>query len=361
MRSYAIEDRLEAGKPDVEYIEKTLPEHEWQRYGFGLDMTLDEVVTKMKTLNTTTKNRDLVERKARFKHVASEQRKDMLESAYLPEYIVKEFESKLINDTLSLDTGKSKKIYHWRTAMKVIAKLGIAPENWGENRMPILVALKGYAPSTVSKQVHLLNFYGSFYCKKFSRFYEPIQVKSGDLAKLGDHYLKKTGGRTKEALGVTLADMAKIKLSEEFTDEEKRWCVICLGFGLRPSEVEMITTMSHGPKTIIQKASSVVIYQPKLTNLPHNKRYKEVVLTHPFQKEALRVFRSGKSIKMPSLYMIRKVLKSDEYGRYSFRKGYEEIMETLGSDFIRASKDLGHASIERTWRSYRKRISLKDD
>ena len=361
LRSYTYEDRLKAGKEHLDYVESIVPEDEWSRYGFHRGMTYEEALQHIQVLNASTKLRDSQEKKARFKLLESEKKDKLLQSAYLPEQLVKEFEKKLTSETLSLTTVESKMIYHWKTAMRVISSLSIAPEEWGENRMTILVALKGFAPSTVVKQINLLNSYGSFYCKKLGKYFESILVRSGDLAKLGDHYLEKTGGKTKEALGVTLSDMETIKISDDLSEEEKRWCVLCLGFGLRPSEVESIVNMSHGPKTITVKSGSVVIYQPKLTNLPRNKRYKEVLISHQFQKDALKIYLSGEKVKMPSRYMIKKVLKNEEYGLYSFRKGYEGIMINLGSDFIRASKDLGHASIERTYRNYRKRISLTDD
>jgi len=354
MRSYAIEDRKAAGKPDVEYIEKTLPEHEWARYGFDTRMSYDEASEHLKSLNSQARDRDIKEKKARFKYIESEEKKALLKSAYLPEAVVTSFEKKLENDSYSSNFKKSKTYFHWKTALKVISELDMPPSEWADSKRSILKKIEGYAPSTISKILNLMNSYGVFYSKKMGHFFERLTMPRGaEVGRISDKYLDKTGGKTKEAKGVTLADMRKLKDSEALSIEEYNWCAICLGLALRPSEMDSI---AKGEEDFIEvNKNRVKIYQSKLVSLPRNQRYKEVLITHPFQKEAVKLLKDIKAIKKPSIKKLRAVL-GEGYGLYSFRKGYTDIMLGLKEDITRISSDLGHSSIDRTWRSYRKKI-----
>lgn len=355
MRSYAIEDRKAAGKEDVEYIEKTLPEKEWARYGFHSEMTYEQAATHLKILNSRSKDRDIKEKKARFKYVESEQKKELLKSAYLPEVIVDSFEKKLKNDSYSANYEKSKTHFHWKTAMRVIANLEMAPAEWSDNKRSVLKKLEGFAPSTVAKLLSLINAYGVFYSKKMGTFFEKIEMPKGaEVGRISDRYLDKTGGKTKEAKGVNLSSMNTIKLSEDLTKEEINWCILCLGLALRPSEADMVAKRDDKNVTIAK--SSVKVYQSKLVSLPKKMRYKEVIIKHGFQKEALELLKSKKLFQKPSKNKIQKVL-GEEYGLYSFRKGYQDIMLSFDESITRISLDLGHSSIDRTWKSYRKRIT----
>ena len=106
-------------------------------------------------------------------------------------------------------------------------------------------------------------------------------------------------------------------VSEDLTQEELDWCIACLGLALRPIEMDMVAKRDE--KTLTIGRGSVKIYQSKLVSLPKNMRFKEVIIKHPFQKEALDLLRSKKAFKKPSKYKIQKIL-GEEYGLYSFRK-----------------------------------------
>lgn len=136
MRSYSKEDKEAAGKPDVPYIEKTLPEHEWYRYGFSQDMTYAQASEHLKSLNAQDKVKQIKEKKARFKHVESLEKEQLLESAYLPKAVVDAFENKLKNDSYAENFEKSKTYFHWKTTMRVIAKIELAPAEWSDNKLP---------------------------------------------------------------------------------------------------------------------------------------------------------------------------------------------------------------------------------
>lgn len=355
LRSYELKDRIDAGKEDKDYVEKYLPVSEWGRYGFHPAMTYEEAKELLKVINSTSKLRDKQERKARVNYLEIKERNELLSSAYTPAYLVNEFEKKLKDDSFAEDYNKSKTYFHWRTTLRLINTLNIDPTEWHDNKRAIIKKMEGYAPSTVKKTLHFLNAYGSFYCRKIGKYYEKVQSPKGvEIGRISDKYMDKTGNKTKEAKGISLAVMAKLLRSDDMTNEQKNWCIVCLGFGLRPIEMDSIVER-NSDKIIIGK-SSVKVYQSKLVTLPREMRYKEVVITHPFQKDALDIYKANVQLTKPTITTIRKVL-GDEYGLYSFRKGYTDIMITLGEPIERISMDLGHNSVETTWKSYRKRIT----
>ncbi len=355
MRSYAEADKLALGKPDAEYVERMLPKKEWAIHGFDEDMSIDQARKHAKSLNSQTKLKDGKENRAKITHAKALEHNDLVKCAYLPEHIVTEFEKKLENDSYSEDFRTSKVYYHWRTAMRKIAELGIAPDQWAENNRLVLKKLEGLAPSTITRVIHNMNAYGVFYSKRMGKFFEKVaKPKGNEIGRISDKYLDRTGGNTKEATDITLKLMTKLANSDELTQEEKDWCVVCLGFGLRPSEVKMIN--NRDVKTLIIGKNSVKIFQAKLVSLPRPKRFKEVAITHPFQKAAYTIIKSDVNLSAPSVYKLKKIL-GEGYKQYSFRKGYVEIMINLGEPIERISLDLGHSSIERTWKSYRKRIT----
>lgn len=356
MRSYADADKAKYGKENSEYVELMLPKHEWAAFGFKLEMTIEQARKHALSLNAQTRLEDSKERRAKINHQIQSEHKELVKTAYLPEQIVKDFEKKLEGDSYSDNFKEDSKIYyHWRTAKRIIASLDMPPSEWAENNRQVLKKMEGLAPSTITRQIHLINAYGVFYSKKMGKFFEKVaKPKGAEIGRISDKYLDKTGGRTKEAKGVTLKLMSKIAHTNELTQEEKNWCVVCLGLGLRPVEVKEVAKRDSKTLTILK--SSVKIYQSKLVSLPRNLRFKEVTIKHPFQKDAYNIIKSNDELVAPSVYKLRKIL-GDGYGLYSFRKGYTEIMITLGEPIERISSDLGHSSIERTWKSYRKRIS----
>lgn len=189
----------------------------------------------------------------------------------------------------------------------------------------------------------------------FERLSRPKGIEAG---RMSDKYMDKTGGKTKEAKGISLAKMEELKDAPEFTKEEINWCIVCLGFALRPSEMDVVA--KRDSKTLSINKASVKVYQSKLVSLPKAMRFKEVLIKHPFQKEAFALIKSEKKFEKPSKYKLSKIL-GESYGLYSFRKGYVDIMLNYKEDITRISLDLGHSSIERTWKSYRKRITQADD
>ena len=356
LRSYKLEDRIEAGKEHNDYVEKYVPVSEWARYGFHRSMTYEEAKEALHSLNSKSKLRDSQERKARFKYIEQQEHNELVRSAYLPSHIVSDFEKSLKDNSFAGDYERSKTHFHWKTTMRVIAQLELEPSEWANNRRAIIKVLGGYAPSTVSKILSLLNQYGEHYSMRLGKFYKRVSMPKGiEVGRISDQYLDKTGGKTKEAKGISLAMMEVLKDTDELPGEVINWCIVCLGFALRPSEMNTIATRDSKVITILK--SSVKIYQSKLVSLPRPMRFKEVVIRHPFQKEALSIIKSKKELAAPSIHMLRKVL-GDEYGLYSFRKGYTDIMINLGEPIERISADLGHSSIDRTWKSYRKRITI---
>jgi hypothetical protein len=316
----------------------------------------DGTSKKCKLANEAKRNS---RKKARFKYVERTEHKELLKSAYLPQAIVEAFEKKLKNDSYAADYEKSKTHFHWKTAMKVIAEIEINPSEWADNKRSVIKKLEGYAPSTVSKLISLMNSYGVFYSKKMGQFYERLTMPKGvEVGRISDKYLDKTGGRTKEAKGVNLGDMEKIKSDDTLNIEEINWCIVCLGLALRPIEMDAISNRNE--KSLIISGSRIKIYQSKLVSLPKHMRFKEVQIKHPFQEEAFKLIKSSCSFQKPSKYKIQKIL-GDEFGLYSFRKGYTDIMLKLNEPITRISLDMGHSSIDRTWKSYRKRITKESE
>jgi hypothetical protein len=104
-----------------------------------------------------------------------------------------------------------------------------------------------------------------------------------------------------------------------------------------------------------EDGSSVLwIYQEKLVSVPPRYRWKLLPVFLPEQEAGLTLIERGE-FKRPLVKTVKRHFGS-RVTLYGGRKGFSDLMLSLGQDFINISQWMGHSSIQRTWKSYKSRL-----
>ncbi len=95
------------------------------------------------------------------------------------------------------------------------------------------------------------------------------------------------------------------------------------------------------------------MYQAKLTALAKDKRWKHIPLIHPEMVQSLADIQK----QVPRKPLVKTIKAAAPHlpkiGLYSGRKGFTDLMLSLGQSLENVAMWMGHASIERTWRNYK--------
>jgi hypothetical protein len=128
----------------------------------------------------------------------------------------------------------------------------------------------------------------------------------------------------------------------------------CLWLGLRPSELDsIIKDQAKYLKVSTQGSIQIAeVYQSKLTGTNKANRWKAIPCFHKEQVLALQNITQNK-VNKPLVKTIRSYSGVEGLGLYSGRKGFTDLMLSLGQSLEDISQWLGHASIERTWKHYK--------
>lgn len=250
-----------------------------------------------------------------------------------------------------------KHIQHWVKVQKLITDLKLQPSQYFKQKKSIYnwFRKQQISVSYIEKLLKVLNMWGEFYAEESKSYFKKVPSPRGLILE----NIKEASN----ADGNGSAPMTRkilMKLSDKLPEGQYEYLHACLWLGLRPSELDRI--IENEDKYFQMKAhkhpvnSEIIkvagIYQPKLTGVSKDSRWKWIPCFHPEQVAALNNIATVE-FKKPILKTIRKYSGVDTLGLYSGRKGFTDLMLDLGQSLENISQWLGHASIERTWKHYK--------
>lgn len=342
-------DKIERGKREFSRI----PKEHWGRYGFLQDMTFEEAKAHGQQINAQDKLNQEIE--ARAKITKRLRREGTVKSAFLPEILVGEFENKLKEDFYGTDDKflRSKQMSFWRTAQKIISSTKVNVSDYEDRKRVYYKAfiVEEFALSTVEKLINMINKWGKFSAKKQGKFFEVLPMPTGYERSQVDDAYQESGKVSKESSPLYPIDLQTQE--SKFKPEQYRWLYVSLWFGLRPSEVDILTEENQGSYWELVKQGEyqvLRVYQSKLTRVQKEKRWKQIPLIFEEQITAMD-FILNEPLVRPLVKTIKRYL-GEKYTTYAGRKGFEALLNRKGIPLEYSSRYLGHTSIERTYKNY---------
>lgn len=180
--------------------------------------------------------------------------------------------------------------------------------------------------------------------------------RGNQLSAIADAQQTKTGkdtdlGVRTESLPLTPEKLQKAK--DKLLPDQFNWLFLSIWLGLRPEEVDMLAQPKKFKveKNSKMKVTVLFVYQSKLQSISESKRWKAIPLFREEQKKCLKIIES-KAFKRPLNKTVRK-----HVGRgitlYGGRKGFVDLMLSLGQRLENISMWLGHKDISTTWQHYK--------
>jgi hypothetical protein len=292
----------------------------------------------------------------------------IVKSAFLPEDLVQEFYQYLVDRFGDPITGELPDNYDsfWRGAQALIAEVQLEPWNYSlyPNKVYAYAIKHQYSPSWFKKVLKFVNLWGFYICHKRQKPFLPVPPIEGQWRnKINEAYLevKKDGA---ESDPLTFEILNDIKYTEDHSETEKmkgrhwRYCYVSLAFGLRPSELDRILKDEKNKYYEITKPDKngirfLKIWQAKLVNIEHSRRWKSIPCLYDFQEQALEYIRA-KNFKRPLTKTVH-IFVGSKYNNYMGRKGFMDLLLSLGQRFENISMYLGHTSLDRSLRSYKQK------
>jgi hypothetical protein len=328
---------------------RDIPESDYRRLGFSVDMTLEQARARRDQLNAQhSLKRIEVKRQAIEKRLTAE---DRALNAFFNAQDCQEFEEQLLTDS----NPDNKVASHWRATKRILAKVRLEPKDYNFRRAVFFAEFKRLtlSPSYCQKILRLMNAWGYFQARKHGTFFEPIAAPRGvDRERIADaYYDENEGGGVSDPITPKMLETVKDKIKPEWFN----WFYLSVWFGLRPFEVDRLLK-PPGARTwsidTVQGVKVLRVYQSKLSSVPRDKRTKVIPCIVPEQLEGLKIIEGGE-FKRPSHTRHIEPYFGEKVTLYGGRKGFEDLMSSLGQKLEDISNWLGHQSIERTWKNYK--------
>ncbi|RZJ50618.1 MAG: hypothetical protein EOO19_02755 [Chryseobacterium sp.] len=333
-----------------------IPQAAWHALGFSVRMTVAQArerASQINAQNTLEANR--------IKNAAARVfRFELVESAFLPESVVAEFERQIVGESLCSETHKRKMMSHWKRLRDLILELQLPVEEYVENKNRIYAwfVREDISLEYASKLIGLLNRWCKLNCKREGKFYDPVPAPKGhSRQKIADNYFAaETYRGESNPLTPALLDQTRSSL----TEEQYNWLYISIWFGLRPQEINSLRVKNTRNWKIEYDRRLAVrvlsVDQPKLTSIEMKKRMKQIPCWTEEQIQALKMIESGK-FKAPSYKQMRKLFEN-RITLYGGRKNFVSLMLDRDQGIEDISAWLGHQSIEMTWSKYRDKMRV---
>lgn len=177
MITYRREDAADPDAKDPEKI-KDIPKEDWDQHGFSASMSVEQAKSQAKALNAQKEVKRWGETKVRIRERL--EKEETIESAFLPEPLVKEFEVDVLYEKLCRNSDnvrtKNKTDSHWRATKRIIRELKMDHSEWEDkaHRFYNYLVKKQYSLSYCSKLLRILNEWGFFMSKKTKVAFFPI-------------------------------------------------------------------------------------------------------------------------------------------------------------------------------------------
>lgn len=198
------------------------------------------------------------------------------------------------------------------------------------------------------------NLWGFFISRKLARPFLPIPAPRGyERQRLIDAFYQKERNSVARPSSELSPEHLEIH-NGKINRHNFNWLYLSVWFGLRPQEIDNLKNKeSWRIETLINGRKILWVFQTKIVALPPEDRWKPIPIIFEQQKFGLRIIES-QSFKRPLLKTMRRYFDKG-ITLYGGRKGFSDLMLSRGQTLENISVWMGHSTIDRTWRSYKRR------
>jgi hypothetical protein len=318
---------------------KTVPIEIYRELGFSPEMSLEDAKRRAREINKkTTLEREKVAAANRAKTNL------LYDQLYFPEDYVKEFEEYLRLTSFGTPKHIEKLLSHFKYIQVMLLELLLEPNEYFKKNALIYKYFRDNAVSLdyANKLLRVLNMWGSFLAEKRGQFFKPLEPPRGPAREqIREAYLNSEEYRGPSDILTPWELEEKIDLLPRGWYE---WLFVSIWFGLRPNEIS---------KDIEYKDGVIYVYQPKLTGIPIEDRYKAIPILFTEQETALEYLINNRCIR-PRNIVLREIFPG-RITLYAGRKGFVDLMQDRDCRLEDISSWLGHQNIQTTWAKYRNR------
>lgn len=335
-----------------------IPTTEYLRLGFHYEMSYEDAKNRQHQLNDIEHLKRTEEKRIVIaKRIGTE---DKTLNAFLNKADVEEFEQAVLYATAADRLAANKIESHWRAAKRILFELKIKPEDWAyqKRRFYEVFSKRRMSPSYAQKLIAIINQWGKFYCRKYRLFFEELPFPTGrEKERIADAYFEKDeNGRVSDPLTPDMLERSKNNLKTEWY----RWFYLSVWFGLRPFEVDQLLKPSSPRTWHIGREKGVHylgVYQTKLMSIPQDKRTKIIPCITPEQEAGLKMIAEG-GFKRPSHVKHIRPYFGENMTLYGGRKGFPQLMRSLGQTIEDYTSWMGHQTMERTFKDYKDKQAI---
>jgi len=341
-----------AKKPKKEW---DIPKERWRTLGFHSLMSIGEANARAKQLNAQEFIKHQEERIRKME--LDRNHTLLLHQSVLPSEFVAEFELRFIrsrdSETIQGKRRTSRAQILWQAAEKLIIAVKIDPSEWFYSIHEIYDYFhqKQLSLRYIYAIIKIANLWGFFISRKLARPFLAIPLPRGYEKQrlLEAYYCKKRKARrpsqplTPEILKQASSRMNRLNFN---------WLFLSVWFGLRPKEIDNLHHKDLWSTETLPNGRIVLwVYQTKIISLPPEDRWKPIPILFDEQRFALKIIESGK-FRRPILRTVHKYF-GPNIDLYGGRKGFSDLMLSMGHSFENISIWMGHSTLDRTWRSYK--------
>lgn len=324
--------------------------------GFSAAMSVEDAKEQAKRLNHLQATRRK-EQSAQIR--AAERYEDLakVQNSIIPEELNSLFLAQMSEDFFGSKSSLRKQVIVWKKCQEVVTTLKLQPQDYYVNKKAIykLFVDQKLSLSYVEKILKVLNLWGDFYSRRVQSYFRNIPMPTGIIRETIREASTATGLGARPLTVDVLAN-----LNGKLPVGQWEWLRASLWLGLRPIELDLMANTP--PETYKVKGVVVLsVYQSKLVGVSKKDRYKQIPLIFEEQRKALSDILTG-VIKKPLSKTINKYVSDfGGYSLYSGRKGFVDLMLSLGQTLENISMWMGHTTLDRTWRHYKDRQKVNWD
>jgi hypothetical protein len=360
-RSWKVQYQSRIGGP---LKTRDVKETELLALGFKPEMSLEEARSIVASLNVREGNERLGRKKLAIRERLESETRAL--DAWFPKTDLTEFEGRELYRLIKPDTvAHQKRAIHWKAAKETIASVELEPSEWGQERARFYDYFleREWSPSYVQKIVPLVNKWGSFYSRRRKLYFEPVPLPDGnDLEVLAEAYHERRAGLTQESK--PLSPQALERARSKLEPGQYAWLYLTVWLGTRPLETDNFKKPQGRRAWELKykgKTPVLWVYQTKLhgKGLTEAQRIKPIPLICKEQLRCLEIIQSGR-FKRP---LVKTIVRhcGEGINTYGGRKGFTDLWLARGQSLENISIWLGHRSIERTWKSYKDKETVRWD
>lgn len=344
-----------AAKPKKEW---DVDSDRWRGLGFHSLMTFEEARVRARQLNA---QRHLKEQEKRIQLQKLEHAQSLLRfNSVLPAEFVAEFEERFVrardSETIQGLRKKTRSYVIWTAAKKAIVAIQLDPSDWLYHTHEIYDHFhrQQYSLRYIRSILKFCNLWGFFISRKLARPFLPIPPPRGyERQRLIDAFYQKERSKVAKP-SHELSPECLATSSGKINQGNFNWLFLSVWFGLRPQEVDNLKDQSLWRMESLSSGRKILwVFQTKIIALPPEDRWKPIPILFDQQEFGVRIIESG-NFRRPLLKTMKKYFERGTT-LYGGRKGFSDLMLSRGHSIENISVWMGHSTLDRTWRSYKRR------